>query len=65
MVDRLAKRLQTQPDDPQGWARLIRAYGVLGRKDRQDAAVAEARRLFKDRPDALRTALAGQTAPAL
>jgi len=59
MVDRLAARLKTQPDDPAGWARLIRAYGVLGQQDRRQAAMAEARRLFKDRPDALRVALAG------
>jgi len=59
MVDRLAARLKTQPDDPAGWARLIRAYGVLRQDDRRTAAIAEARALFKDRPDALKTALAG------
>jgi len=63
MVDRLAGRLKAQPDDPAGWARLIRAYGVLGQTDRRDAAVAEARRRFAGRPDALRTALAEQAAP--
>lgn len=65
MVDRLAARLKAQPDDPQGWARLIRAYGVLGQTDKQGAAIAEARRIFKDRPDALGTALAGAPAPTL
>jgi cytochrome c-type biogenesis protein CcmH len=60
MVDRLAARLKAQPDDPEGWARLIRAYGVLGQTARRDAAVAEVRRLFKDRPDALKTALSGE-----
>ena len=65
MVDRLAARLKSQPDDPQGWARLIRAYGVLHQTDRRAAAIAEAQRLFKDRPDALRTALQGHAAPAL
>jgi cytochrome c-type biogenesis protein CcmH len=33
MVARLEKRLAEQPDDPQGWARLGRAYVVLGRVD--------------------------------
>jgi cytochrome c-type biogenesis protein CcmH len=61
MVDRLAARLKSQPDDPEGWARLIRAYGVLGQTARRDEAVATARRLFKDRPADLKTALA--TAP--
>jgi cytochrome c-type biogenesis protein CcmH len=64
MVDGLAARLKARPDDPEGWARLIRAYGVLGQTQRRDAAVAEARRLFKDRPDALKSALAGAPAPA-
>lgn len=31
MVERLAKRLETNPDDLQGWARLARAYKVQGR----------------------------------
>ena len=64
MVDGLAARLKAQPDDPQGWARLIRAYGVLGQSRQRDAAIAEARRLFKDRPEALKTALAGAPAPS-
>jgi cytochrome c-type biogenesis protein CcmH len=64
MVDGLAAKLKANPDDPEGWARLIRAYGVLGQTQRRDAAIAEARRLFKDRPDALKTALAGQAVPA-
>jgi cytochrome c-type biogenesis protein CcmH len=61
MVDRLAARLKAQPDDPEGWARLIRAYGVLGQTGRRDEAIATARRLFKDRPADLKTALS--TAP--
>jgi cytochrome c-type biogenesis protein CcmH len=53
MVDRLAKRLETSPDDPEGWARLVRAEGVLKDKAAQDAALAKARKLFAGRPDAL------------
>ena len=64
MVDRLAARLKAQPDDPAGWARLIRAYGVLGQTSQRDAAIAEARRLFQSRPDALKTALAGEAGSA-
>lgn len=33
MVDRLAERLRTQPNDPDGWMRLIRARMVQGRPD--------------------------------
>jgi cytochrome c-type biogenesis protein CcmH len=64
MVDRLAARLKAQPNDPEGWARLIRAYGVLHEADKRSAAILEAQRLFKDRPADLRTALQGETAAA-
>jgi len=55
MVARLAAQLDAQPNDPAGWARLIRSYGVLGDKTRQAAALAKARTLFKDRPADLHT----------
>lgn len=44
MVARLADRLKQNGDDPEGWARLVRAYGVLGEKGRADEAVEEARK---------------------
>ncbi|MDR3507413.1 MAG: tetratricopeptide repeat protein, partial [Caulobacteraceae bacterium] len=50
MVAALAARLQAQPNDPEGWARLIRSYAVLGDTADHDAALARARALFKDRP---------------
>lgn len=53
MVEGLAARLEADPDDPAGWARLVRAYGVLGEAEAQARALARARTLFKDRPDAL------------
>jgi cytochrome c-type biogenesis protein CcmH len=34
MVARLAARLELHPDDPDGWARLARAYDVLGEPDK-------------------------------
>ncbi len=55
MVARLAAQLDAQPNDPAGWARLIRSYGVLGDKARQAAALAKARTLFKERPADLHT----------
>jgi len=55
MVDSLAARLKASPDDPAGWARLVRSYGVLGETDAQAKALAKARRLYKDRPDLLKT----------
>ena len=53
MVQGLADRLAAQPDDPAGWARLVRAYGVLGDTARRGAALAQARRLFASRPQDL------------
>jgi cytochrome c-type biogenesis protein CcmH len=53
MVEGLAARLKAEPLDPQGWVRLVRAYGVLGRADDQARALAEARRLFARRPEVL------------
>ncbi len=55
MVNGLAARLKASPDDPAGWARLVRSYGVLGETEAQAKALAEARRLYKDRPDLLKT----------
>lgn len=53
MVASLAARLEAEPNDPEGWVRLVRAYAVLGRGGERDAALARARGLFKDRPDVL------------
>ena len=54
MVASLAARLQANPDDPAGWAQLVRSYGVLGDAKGQDAALARARILFAKRPDDLK-----------
>jgi len=51
MVARLDDNLKQNGDDPEGWARLARAYGVLGEQDKAEAATAQAR-----------TALAGDAA---
>ena len=50
MVDRLAARLKENPDDPAGWARLVRSYRVLGDQAALQRALDEARLRFKDRP---------------
>lgn len=42
MVARLEQRLAEQPNDPQGWARLGRAYAVLGRPAEAKRAYAQA-----------------------
>ena len=55
MVAGLAARLESHPDDPAGWGRLIRSYSVLGDTVRLNEAKAKAQKLFANRPDALRT----------
>jgi cytochrome c-type biogenesis protein CcmH len=44
MVAGLAARLKANPDDAAGWQRLIRAYAVLGDKDKARAALSDARK---------------------
>jgi cytochrome c-type biogenesis protein CcmH len=53
MVDGLAARLTTHPEDPDGWVRLVRAYTVLGERERRDSALAEARRRYAANPAVL------------
>lgn len=73
MVERLAARLDQQPDDVEGWARLGRSYMVLNQPDKAREAYARAVKLKPDDPE-LKQALAdastaasgksGATAPA-
>jgi cytochrome c-type biogenesis protein CcmH len=53
MVAGLAARLKTNPADPQGWQRLIRAYVVLGDKDKARAALGDARKAASGQSDQL------------
>lgn len=54
MVARLADRLKENGGDIEGWQRLLRAYMVLGERDKAHAAAAEAKRALADDPDKLR-----------
>lgn len=45
MVERLAARLETSPDDRDGWLRLARAYEVLGEAEKAEQARARAEAL--------------------
>lgn len=48
MVEKLAARLQTQPDDVEGWTRLGRSYLVLNQPERAGDAYAHAVKLKSD-----------------
>ena len=54
MVVRLAARLKGEGGDLDGWLRLIRAYMVLGERDKARSAAADARRALAGDPDKLR-----------
>jgi cytochrome c-type biogenesis protein CcmH len=47
MVAGLAARLDEQPNDPEGWAMLIRSYQTLGDAVRAEAALERATELFE------------------
>jgi len=54
MVERLAERLKRDGSDVEGWLRLVRAYTVLGDRDRALAALTDARRAIGQDADKLR-----------
>ena len=54
MVARLADRLKENGTDVDGWQRLLRAYMVLGERDKAHAAAADAKRALANDPDKLR-----------
>ena len=54
MVERLAARLSQDGSDVDGWLRLMRAYVVLGERDKARGAAEDARRALKDVPEMLR-----------
>lgn len=54
MVDRLAERLSREGSDVEGWLRLLRAYMVLGDRDKAARAADDARRALSGEPDKLR-----------
>jgi cytochrome c-type biogenesis protein CcmH len=54
MVARLADRLKQNGDDIEGWQRLVRAYMVLGDRNKALAAATDAKRALAGDPDKLR-----------
>ncbi len=54
MVDRLASRLKQNGDDVEGWLRLVRAYMVIGDRDKAKSAQADARQAVANDAERLR-----------
>ena len=51
MVAGLAVKLEAEPDDMEGWARLIRARAVMGNTEQAQADLAAAVAVFADAPE--------------
>ncbi len=63
MVERLASRLENEPDDVEGWRRLGQSYDVLNNPERAAEAYARALELDPNHPETLlRAGLAAGTA---
>jgi cytochrome c-type biogenesis protein CcmH len=54
MVDRLASRLKQNGDDVEGWLRLVRAYLVMGDRDKAKSALSDARQAVANDAERLR-----------
>jgi cytochrome c-type biogenesis protein CcmH len=54
MVERLADRLKREGSDVEGWQRLVRAYMVIGDREKAQAAASDARKALTAEPDKLR-----------
>jgi cytochrome c-type biogenesis protein CcmH len=53
MVQGLAQRLQSNPNDPEGWVRLVRAYAVLGETTRREEALTAAKARYAGKAETL------------
>jgi len=54
MVERLASRLKQNGNDVEGWLRLVRAYMVMGDRDKATSALSDARRAVANDAERLR-----------
>src|ERR1700676_1337249 len=54
MVERLADRLKQDGDDVEGWLRLVRAYMVMGDRDKAMSALTDARQAVANDAERLR-----------
>jgi cytochrome c-type biogenesis protein CcmH len=54
MVQRLSDRLHADGNDIDGWIRLVRAYAILGDRDKARDAATDARRALSDQPDQIK-----------
>ncbi len=53
MVEGLAAKLKDNPEDAEGWAKLLRARLVLGQTEQAEKDIAHVKGIFADRPEIL------------
>ena len=53
MVESLRARLETQPNNPEGWTRLLRSRKVLGQEDAAKADIETLRQVLPEQADAV------------
>jgi cytochrome c-type biogenesis protein CcmH len=58
MVAKLAARLEDNPDDPEGWARLIRSRMIMGDASGARSALDTATSVFAGMPEKLAIVMA-------
>ena len=58
MVAGLAAQLKADPDNADGWARLLRSYDVLGDSAARTRAETDMKAHYRDRPDIAQSILA-------
>jgi cytochrome c-type biogenesis protein CcmH len=63
MVEGLAGRLAENPDNPEGWVRLVRAYAVLGETDKLNSALTTARARYRNDPQLMAALAQAAEAP--
>ena len=51
MLDSLAAKLEDEPDNPEGWTRLIRSRRVMGQADLALKDIARVKEIYKTRPE--------------
>ena len=57
MVEGLAAKLEDNPDNPQGWVRLLRARKVLGQEGAAAKDIARLKTHFEQSPETVDTIL--------
>ncbi len=53
MVEGLAAKLEDNPEDAEGWARLLQARDVLGQTEQAEKDIARVKDIFAGRPETL------------